>query len=216
MPNAVYILTVQLLTELLPESSAALLEKAMREYGLTPENVTTTQMRDVLTRQQADSPQDAEVWRAVSERLDTLKEGEVSLEASSFESDDFEFDDPEYSAAPGRPTYLLDAPAGQDALIRDLGRLAGVQGVLVTRENGEILRSKALRDASGLGSVIAATAALFRRQGLRLLSAELGTQTVCMRPAHGYCVAVVAGANVNTGRLLAELERAELRLSSHN
>ena len=53
--------------------------------------------------------------------------------------------------------------------------------------------------------MVAAAALLFRQRSLRLLAADLGGRTVCMRPLGAYCVAVVAGAGVNTGRLLAEL-----------
>lgn len=225
MPNAVYTLIAQSLAEHLPKhSAAALLEEALRERGFSPEEVTATQMATVLSGPLALRLADLPQGRAALQHLretslsmasapaDAPPTGDTSAEGLP-DADDFEFEDPEYAAAPTRRFYLLDTLAGQEELIRDLGRLAGVHGVLVTRESGEILQARALRDASQLGSVIAATATLFRRRGLRLLSADLGNQTVCMRPAHGYCVTVVAGPNVNTGRLLAELQQAELRLS---
>lgn len=135
--------------------------------------------------------------------------GADSFEADSFEADDFEFDDPEYAAAPSTRHYALGGEAGQDALIRDLGRMPGVLGVLVTRENGEVLRVGALRDVTQLGSVIAATSLLLRERGLKLLAADLGQQTVCMRPLGGHSVAVIAGPQVNVGRLLTELQQLE-------
>ncbi|ANC72662.1 roadblock/LC7 domain-containing protein [Deinococcus radiodurans] len=124
-------------------------------------------------------------------------------------ADDFEFDDPEYAAAPSTRHYALNGEAGQDALIRDLGRMPGVLGVMVTRENGEVLRVKALRDVTQLGSVMAATGLLLRQRGLKLLAADLGQQTVCMRPLGPYSVAVIAGPQVNVGRLLTELQQLE-------
>ncbi|MDL2343538.1 roadblock/LC7 domain-containing protein [Deinococcus sp. MIMF12] len=124
---------------------------------------------------------------------------------TTLSADDFEFDDPEYAAPVGARSYALDTPEGQEALIQDLGRLQGVQGVLVCRASGEVLRERALRGGGGLGGVVAATAMLFQSRSLRLMSADMGDRTVCMRPLGGYCVAVVAGAGVNVGRLLAEL-----------
>ncbi|WP_104989479.1 roadblock/LC7 domain-containing protein [Deinococcus sp. NW-56] len=128
---------------------------------------------------------------------------------TTLSADDFEFDDPEYAAPVGGRTYALDTAEGQEALIQDLGRLQGVQGVLVCRANGEVLRERALRGGGGLGGVVAATAMLFQARSLRLMSADMGDRTVCMRPLGGYCVAVVAGAGVNVGRLLAELGQVE-------
>lgn len=131
------------------------------------------------------------------------------FEGDEFGADDFEFDDPEYAAAPSTRHYALSGEAGQDALIRDLGRMQGVLGVMVTRENGEVLRVGALRDVTQLGSVIAATGLLLRQRGLKLLAADLGQQTVCMRPLGNYSVAVIAGPQVNVGRLLTELQQLE-------
>ena len=135
--------------------------------------------------------------------------GEEDFGEDDFGADDFEFDDPEYAAAPSTRHYALSGEAGQDALIRDLGRMQGVLGVMVTRENGEVLRVGALRDVTRLGSVVAATSLLLRQRGLKLLAADLGQQTVCMRPLGQYSVAVVAGPQVNVGRLLTELQQLE-------
>lgn len=129
--------------------------------------------------------------------------------SSDFDADDFEFDDPEYGTSLQERRYALGQSEGQDAVIRDLGRMQGVLGVVVTRPTGELLRVKALRDASRLGSVIAATALLFRQRGLKLLSVDLGGQIICMRPLGEYCVTVIAGPQVNIGRLLAELQQIE-------
>lgn len=126
-------------------------------------------------------------------------------DAPDLSADDFEFDDPDYLTAPTERLYTLDSAAGQEALIQDLARMPGVQGVLVCRPSGEVLRERALAGGANLGGVIAATALLFQKRSLRLMSADMGGRTVCMRPLGGYCVAVVAGPGVNIGRLLAEL-----------
>ncbi|WP_225983483.1 roadblock/LC7 domain-containing protein [Deinococcus wulumuqiensis] len=162
-------------------------------------------------------PLGASPVRASPVRADTLEgddfEGDEfegdEFEGDEFGADDFEFDDPEYAAAPSTRHYALSGEAGQDALIRDLGRMQGVLGVMVTRENGEVLRVGALRDVTQLGSVIAATGLLLRQRGLKLLAADLGQQTVCMRPLGNYSVAVIAGPQVNVGRLLTELQQLE-------
>lgn len=122
-------------------------------------------------------------------------------------ADDFEFDDPEYGGAPTERHYALGSAAGQEALIRDLARMQGVQGVMVCSAGGEVLRERALQGGAKLGGVIAATALLFQKRHLRLMAADLGGRTVCMRPLGAYCVAVIAGPGVNTGRLLAELSQ---------
>lgn len=152
-------------------------------------------------------PLGASPVRAGPVRADTPEGND--FEGDEFGADDFEFDDPEYAAAPSTRHYALSGEAGQDALIRDLGRMQGVLGVMVTRENGEVLRVGALRDVTQLGSVIAATGLLLRQRGLKLLAADLGQQTVCMRPLGNYSVAVIAGPQVNVGRLLTELQQLE-------
>lgn len=230
MSNAVYNLVLQTLARDFPEQpTAALLRAALHGHGLDPATVTAAQMQAVLSNpldpQWASLPSAGVSFRTLSAKLASAGLAAASAPSagssaggaqgpeSLLEADDFEFDDPEYAAAPPRRFYLIDTPEGREELMREFGRMSGVQGVFVTRENGEVLQAKTLRDASQLSSVIAATALLFRRQGLKLLSANLGSQTVCMRPAHGYCLAVVAGASVNIGRLLAELQQAELRLN---
>ncbi|WP_103130946.1 roadblock/LC7 domain-containing protein [Deinococcus aerius] len=232
MTNAVYTLIVRALSGIVSERAAeTLLRAALREQGLTPEGVSAGEMQRVLsgpllTRLSAVLPEArarAEL-RTLSGQLQrqypkapTLFPGapvaawdeEVGTTAwdtpAELSADDFEFDDPEYTAAPTQRRYTLDSAAGQEALIQDLGRMPGVQGVLVCRASGEVLRQRAVASATTLGSVIAATALLFQKRGLNLMSADMGGRTVCMRPLGGYCVAVVAGPQVNIGRLLAEL-----------
>lgn len=127
-------------------------------------------------------------------------------------ADDFEFDDPDYTGPVGVRLYALGSTSGQDDVILDFARMQGVMGVMVCRSTGEVLRVRALRDAAGLSGVVAATALLFQKRALTLMSADLGGQTVCMRPLGQYCVAVVAGPQVNVGRLLAELGQIQVAL----
>lgn len=125
-----------------------------------------------------------------------------------FSEDDFEFDDPEFGGTLAERSFDLSGAGGQEQLIQHLGRMQGVQSVLISRATGEVIREKAMRDSKGLSSVVAATAMLFQKRGLKLMSADLGGQTICMRPLPGgYCVAVVAGQQVNIGRLLAEMQQ---------
>lgn len=87
--------------------------------------------------------------------------------------------------------------------------MQGVQSVMISSATGQVLKVKAMRDPRGLSSVMTATALLFQKRQLKLMSVDLGNQTVCMRPVGPYSVAVVAGAQVNVGRLLAELQQVE-------
>lgn len=225
MTNAVYTLIVRALSGIVSERAAeTLLRAALREAGLTPEDVSAGEMQRVLSgpllarlagvlpqeRARAELQALARQLQRHDPKAPTLLEdtsvadwnGEDPLALSA---DDFEFDDPEYVATPPERRYALGSAEGQDALIRDLGRIQGVQGVMVCRSSGEVLRQRALTGTANLGSVIAATALLFQKRALSLMAADMGTQTVCMRPVGGYCVAVVAGPQVNIGRLLAEL-----------
>lgn len=131
--------------------------------------------------------------------------GDVDLGA-----DDFEFDDPEYTASAVKRHFRLDDPAEQEDLIQTLARVVGVQSVLVCRANGEVIKARSLRDSTALGGVVAATALLFQRSALQLLSVDLDGRTVCMRPLGAYCVAVVAGPQVNVGRLLVDLQQLQV------
>ncbi len=134
---------------------------------------------------------------------------EAALGADDFEwdEDDFEFDDPEEALRTAIPVrrYALDSTEGQEALLSDLARQRGVQGVVICDRQGRVLRSRLSRGAQQLGTVVAATALLLGERRWRVLSAELGEQTVCMRPLGGYFVALLATGSANLGRLIAEL-----------
>ncbi|ABF44359.1 MULTISPECIES: roadblock/LC7 domain-containing protein [Deinococcus] len=231
MTNAVYTLIVRALSGIVSERAAeTLLRAALREQGLTAEGVTAGEMQRVLsgpllTRLSGVLPPErarAELGNLAAQlqkhypKAPTLFSSPAATwdettsthwEDIDFSADDFEFDDPEYTATPPERQYALGTAAGQEALIQDLGRIPGVQGVMVCRASGEVLRERALSGSRNLSSVIAATALLFQKRALNLMSADMGGQTVCMRPVGAYCVAVVAGPQVNIGRLLAELQQ---------
>lgn len=126
-----------------------------------------------------------------------------------FGEDEFELEDPEYLAAQAARAYDLAESSEQSRLITDLGRVSGVQSVMVCRQNGEVLDSRSLRDLSSLGSVVAATVLLLRGRSLRLMSAQVGNTVVCVRPLGNYAVAVLADPSVNIGRLLSELGQVQ-------
>lgn len=189
----------------------------VRLSGLLPEARARTELGRMAGRLQAQDPRAATLFGAAAPAAawDEAASGTLwtevgwtevgGAEPADLSADDFEFDDPEYAAPLSERRYLLDSAAGQEALVRDLARMPGVQGVLVCRASGEVLHERALQGSVSLGSVVAAAALLFRQRSLRLLAADLGGRTVCVRPLGAYCVAVVAGTGVNTGRLLAEL-----------
>lgn len=237
MTNSVYNLIAQALTGSVSERAAeTMLQAALKESGLSPEDITPEEMQRVLsgalrTRLSAVLPAN----RAKAELKALAKELEKNYpkaptlftdvgsfaswddtlispmspwnDAPDLTADDFEFDDPEFSAGLSTRSFKLSEERGQEELIQHLGRMQGVQGVMVSRSTGEVLRVKAMRDAKGLSAVIAATAMLFQKRNLKLMSADLGGLTVCMRPLGPYCVAVIAGPQVNIGRLLAELQQ---------
>lgn len=222
--NAVYTLIVRALSGIVSERAAeTMLRAALGEQGLTPEGVNAQDMQRVLSgpllarvgnvlppqRARSELRNLAAQLQAQYPKAPTLflEPAATWEDPGDLSADDFEFDDPEYTSAPTERRYDLGSAAGQQALIQDLGRIQGVQGILVCRANGEVLREKALSGVGNLGSVIAATAMLFQRRSLSLMSADMGKQTVCMRPVGGYCVAVVAGPGVNIGRLLSELQQ---------
>ena len=123
-------------------------------------------------------------------------------------ADDFEFDDPDFSAFEGEQRhYDLSTPEGQEALLTDLARQPGVQGVVICGQGGQVLRSRTNRGEKALSSIVAATALLFRQRSLKILCADLGQVKVCMRPLGEYCVAVLAGEQVNIGRVITELQQ---------
>ena len=140
--------------------------------------------------------------------------GEASMGedgAGDFSADDFEFSDPEYGhLQASRKRYALDTAAGQDALLLELARQAGVQTVVLCNTAGQVLNVRAPQGAPQLGSVVAATALLFRDRELKLLSADLGNATICLRVVGPYCVALLARGGVNVGRLLSELQQIEV------
>ncbi|WP_291425649.1 roadblock/LC7 domain-containing protein [Deinococcus sp.] len=237
MTNSVYHMIVQALTSSVSARAAeTMLQAALKEKGLNAAEVTPEQMQGVLfgplkTRLTAALPSaraEAELT-ALSKLLERQfpKAPTLFTDVGSFASwddtlisptnpahdgnelgaDDFEFDDPEFSTGLSLRTFDLTTEVGQEDLIKHLGRMQGVQGVLVSLSSGEVLRVKAMRDAKGLSAVIAATALLFQKRHLKLMSAQLGEQTVCMRPLGTYCIAVIAGPQVNIGRLLAELQQ---------
>lgn len=128
-----------------------------------------------------------------------------------FSADDFEFIDPEYShLQAASKSYALATPEGQNALLTELARNAGVQTVVLSNLQGQVITERAPQGVAPLGSVVAATALLLRGRGLKLVSAQFASGTVCMRVVGDYCVAVVARGNVNVGRLLTELQQIEV------
>ncbi|MDO4264153.1 MAG: hypothetical protein Q4C67_08135, partial [Deinococcus sp.] len=124
----------------------------------------------------------------------------VADEDWDFGEDEFELEDPEYLNAPVTRAYDLGQSADQSRLIADLGRVSGVQSVMICRENGEVMQMRSLKDLSALGSVVAATVLLLRGRSLRLMSAQVGGTVVCVRPLGSYAVAVLASPEVNSER----------------
>lgn len=243
MTNAVYSMIVRALAGSVSERAAeTMLRAALREQNLTSEGVSALEMQRVLSgpllnRLSTVLPQArarAEL-QALASRLEVQYPKAPTLfndtrpvaawdenpvmtntrwdDLPHLNAEDFEFDDPDYTGPAEVKSYALDSASGQDDLILEFARMQGVLGVMVCRSTGEVLRVRALRDAAGLSSVIAATAMLFQKRALKLMSADLGGQTVCMRPLGQYCVAVVAGPNINVGRLLAELGQVQVRVS---
>ncbi len=142
-------------------------------------------------------------WDTVSDELIEDQQAGTALEA-----DDFEFDDPDFSAFAGEQRrYDLSTPAGQEELLSDLARQPGVQGVVICDQGGQVLRSRANKGEKALSSIVAATVMLFRNRSLKILCADLGQVKVCMRPLGEYCVAVLAGEQVNIGRVITELQQ---------
>lgn len=239
MTNSVYNMISQALASSVSQRAAdTMLQASLKESGLTAESVTPADMQDLLngpllTRLSAALPPSRarEEVMLISRQLErkypkapTLFTDVGSLAAwddtiispvnavhDGFElsEDDFEFDDPDFGGTLEQRSFDLSADAGREALIQHLGRMQGVQSVMISKGNGEVLKFKAMRDPKGLSSVMAATALLFQKRKLKLMSADLGNQTVCMRPVGPYSVAVVAGTQVNVGRLLAELQQVE-------
>ncbi|WP_425146890.1 roadblock/LC7 domain-containing protein [Deinococcus sp.] len=232
MPTPVYILVVDALSGSVSERAAdTMLRDALKDAQLAAESVTPQEMQAVLSgpllrRLSAVLPpqQAGRTLRSISRRVvekhpraPTLfldPEGplhwgsvdDVGVEAA-LSADDFEYDDPDYSAFQGEGrSYDLSGPQGQELLLSDLARQPGVQGVVLCSQDGQVLRSRAQRGGTSLGSIVAATIMLFRNRQLSILSADLGSVKVCMRPLGVYCVAVLGGEGVNIGRVISELQ----------
>lgn len=218
-------------------AAETMLQATLREHGLGPETVTASDMQELLSgplmsRLSGVLPpnQAKSEAQALSKKLENEYPKAPTLftdvgafatwddttvapvnpvhDATGLSADDFEFDDPEFGGGGiQEKVYVLENASAQEDLIRDLGRMQGVLGVMVSRANGEMLKMRAMRDATSLSGVIAAASKLFQKQNLKLMSADLGSQTICMRPMGDYCVAVVAGPQVNIGRLLTELQQ---------
>ncbi|GGR22786.1 roadblock/LC7 domain-containing protein [Deinococcus ruber] len=238
MPTPVYTLVVDALSGSVSERAAdTMLRDALRDAQLAAETVTPQEMQAVLSgpllrRLSAVLPpqQAGRTLRSISRRVveknpraPTLfldPEGPLhwdSLDETGAEGDlgaeDFEYDDPDYSAFQGEGrSYDLSGAAGQDALLSDLARQPGVQGVVLCSQDGQVLRSRSQREGGAVGSIVAATILLFRNRKLSILSADLGSVKVCMRPLGVYCVAVLGGEQINIGRVITELQ--QLRVSA--
>ncbi|PNY81324.1 roadblock/LC7 domain-containing protein [Deinococcus koreensis] len=239
MTNAVYSMTVRALSRVVSERAAeSMLRTTLRDQQLGAETVTAqdvqrliagpllqrlstvlpvTQARQELlglSRQlEAQYPKAPTLFTHLGPSASWEEHSDAtatSWDGLSLGEDDFEFDDPDFALSVGGRAYDLETPLGQEELLQDLGRLSGVQGVMVCRASGEVLRVRAIREAAGLGSVIAASALLFQNRALRLMSAELGGRTVCVRPLGAHCVAVVVNSQSNVGRLLVELQQLKV------
>jgi hypothetical protein len=140
-----------------------------------------------------------------------IAEAQTLNAEDDFSADDFEFSDPDYNHLQATTKrYDLTNALGQDALLYELARHAGVQTVVLCTTSGQVLNVRAPQGAPQLGSVVAATALLLRQRDLRLISANLGSATVCMRVVGNYCVALLARGDINVGRLLSELQQIEV------
>lgn len=239
MTNPVYNLIAQALAgSISPRAAETMLQASLKEANLSADAVTPADMQDLLngsllTRLSAALPPNRarEEVMLISRQLErkypkapTLFTDVGSLAAwddtlispvnpahdgSDLSEDDFEFDDPDFGGTLTQRHFDLSTEGGQDQLIQHLGRMQGVQSVMISSGSGQVLKFRAMRDPKGLSSVMAATAMLFQKRNLKLMSVDLGNQTVCMRPLGAYSVAVVAGSQVNIGRLLAELQQVE-------
>ena len=235
MTNAVYSMTVRALSGVVSDRAAEMMLRAvLREQGYAPESVTAGEMQSLLsgpllerltlamppvqarqTLQRLSAQLAAQYPKAPTLFLeqqpvaawdDAPEITGTRWEDLELGADDFEFEDPEYVSAPQGHAFDLGREAEQEELLRSLARVSGVQGVLLCRASGEVVRERALKEGVALGAVVAATALLFQKRSLRLMAAEVGGRTVCMRPLGAFCVAVVAGPSVNVGRLLVELQ----------
>ncbi|ADV66313.1 roadblock/LC7 domain-containing protein [Deinococcus maricopensis] len=242
MPNAVFSYVAESLSGVVSERAAdTMLRSALRDFRLSPDNVTASEMQRVLVGpllDQLSAVMPRERARSELRRLsgqlqqqhpkaptlfdvpaqlqwDDLTRGDtaesedtVDFSSDDFSTDDFEFEDPELAfVAPSARLYALGTASGQDDLLADLARQPGVQGVILCTRAGQVVKARAPRGAQQLGAVVAATALLFQGRAFRIMCADLGEQTVCMRPIGEYFVALLAGGQVNMGRLIAELQQ---------
>jgi predicted regulator of Ras-like GTPase activity (Roadblock/LC7/MglB family) len=214
-----------------------MLKAALKDAQVSPDSVTAHEMQEVLSGSllrrlasvlpQAQASRDL---RALSRRVsqdhpraltlfsdpegplhwDSLDENGLDTDGVGvgLKADDFEYEDPDFSAFEGgQRQYDLTDIAGQDALLSDLARQPGIKGVVICAQDGRVLRSRANQNEAALSSIVAATVMLFRNRSLNILCADLGQIKVCMRPLGEYCVAVLAGEQVNIGRVIAELQQ---------
>ncbi len=236
MPTPVYTLVINALSSSVSARAAdTMLKAALRDVQMSPDNVTAQEMQTVLSGPllrrlasvlpQAQASRDLRALsRQVTEQhpraltlfsdpdgplhWDSLDEESHELGAGAgLRADDFEYDDPDFSAFQGEQRqYDLNSPSGQEELLSDLARQPGVQGVVICDQAGRILRSRANKGEKALSSIVAATVMLFRNRSLKILCADLGEVKVCMRPLGAHCVAVLAGEQVNIGRVITELQ----------
>ncbi len=182
------------LTTVLPQAQASLNLRLLSRQVAEQHPRALTLFRD---------PEGPLQWDTISDELIEDQQAGMALAA-----DDFEFDDPDFSAFAGEHRrYDLSTPAGQEELLSDLARQPGVQGVVICDQGGRVLRSRANKGEKVLSSIVAATVMLFRNRSLKILCADLGQVKVCMRPLGEYCVAVLAGEQVNIGRVITELQQ---------
>lgn len=133
--------------------------------------------------------------------------GAFEIELEDFDLDEFEFDDPDDATRVTIPPrfYDLSSASGQDTLLSDLARFDGVQGVVLCDAQGQVVRSRVSRGAEALGTVMAATSRALGQRPWRILCADLGTQTVYVRPLGRHVVALLTASNTNVGRVIGEL-----------
>lgn len=124
-------------------------------------------------------------------------------EAFEFDLDDFLLDDPEDTG--GGKAYALSQTSGQDELLSDLARFEGVVGVVVCDLDGKVVRSRVPRGSDTLARLVASLPALTASRPTRLICADLGAHTVCVKTLDVHLVGVLTSGNTNLGRLIVEL-----------
>ncbi|PYE55696.1 roadblock/LC7 domain-containing protein [Deinococcus yavapaiensis] len=124
-------------------------------------------------------------------------------EEFEFDLDDFLLDDPE--DAGGGKSYVLSHPSGQDELLSDLARFEGVVGVVVCDHTGKVVRSRVPRGSDTLARLVAHLPVITADRPTRLICADLGAHTVCVKTLDVHLVGVLASGSTNLGRLIVEL-----------